>query len=292
MTDDIATIAAVYRSHEHSPNLSDADARIMDAVCTRLQERGYTIRRYTETRFCETPITEKVILNMCRTHGSIEKLCCLESEGCLVVNSGHAIRKCTKRMLWEISVAKGIDTPATCIVGSKSGQLPFGGQFRPCWLKLPDDSVTDKNDIIYAGTPEEYHKALSLYRSRAIGEILVCEHLAGDLLKFYAVAGGSFLYTLYPRQSGYSKFGYEENNTAEEYYPYDTGRLEEICGIMGRETGITVFGGDCIITPDGRINIIDLNDWPSFSPCAEEASEAIASAVAEKIENRELHAER
>ena len=90
----------------------------------------------------------------------------------------------------------------------------------------------------------------------------------------------------------YSKFGYEENNTAEEYYPYDIGRLEEICGIMGRETGISVFGGDCIITPDGRINIIDLNDWPSFSPCAEEASEAIASAVAEKIENRELHAER
>ena len=53
---------------------------------------------------------------------------------------------------------------------------------------------------------------------------------------------------------------------------------------MSRETGITVFGGDCIITPDGKINIIDLNDWPSFSPCAEEASEAIAAAVAETIE--------
>ena len=118
-----------------------------------------------------------------------------------------------------------------------------------------------------------------MYRSRAIGEILVCEHLAGDLLKFYAVAGGSFLYTLYPRQSGYSKFGYEKNNTAEEYYPYDTGRLEEICGIMGRETGITVFGGDCIITPDGRINIIDLNDWPSFSPCLHEAVAHIGRAI-------------
>ena len=162
--------------------------------------------------------------------------------------------------------------------------LPFSGTFRPCWLKLPDESVTDKDDIIYAGTPAEYREALTRYHSRAITEVLVCEHLEGDLLKFYAVSGDRYLYTLYPKQSGYSKFGYEANNSDVKFYPYKTERLKEICNIMSRETGITVFGGDCIITPDGKINIIDLNDWPSFSPCAEEASEAIAAAVAETIE--------
>lgn len=284
MTTCKPTIAAVYRSHEHSPNLTDADSRIINAASIKLQERGYAIHRYTEAQFIETDITEPAIINMCRKPRSIEKLCRLEAEGKTVINSGHAIRKCTKRKLWEISTANNIETPATVIVGSTDTTLPFSGTFRPCWLKLPDESVTDKDDIIYAGTPAEYREALTRYHSRAITEVLVCEHLEGDLLKFYAVSGDRYLYTLYPKQSGYSKFGYEANNSDVKSYPYKTERLKEICNIMSRETGITVFGGDCIITPDGKINIIDLNDWPSFSPCAEEASEAIAAAVAETIE--------
>ena len=284
MTTCKPTIAAVYRSHEHSPNLTDADSRIINAASIKLQERGYAIHRYTEAQFIETDITEPAIINMCRKPRSIEKLCRLEAEGKTVINSGHAIRKCTKRKLWEISTANNIEPPATVIVGSTDTTLPFSGTFRPCWLKLPDESVTDKDDIIYAGTPAEYREALTRYHSRAITEVLVCEHLEGDLLKFYAVSGDRYLYTLYPKQSGYSKFGYEANNSDVKFYPYKTERLKEICNIMSRETGITVFGGDCIITPDGKINIIDLNDWPSFSPCAEEASEAIAAAVAETIE--------
>lgn len=284
MTTCKPTIAAVYRSHEHSPNLTDADSRIINAASIKLQERGYAIHRYTEAQFIETDITEPAIINMCRKPRSIEKLCRLEAEGKTVINSGHAIRKCTKRKLWEISTANNIETPATVIVGSTDTTLPFSGTFRPCWLKLPDESVTDKDDIIYAGTPAEYREALTRYHSRAITEVLVCEHLEGDLLKFYAVSGDRYLYTLYPKQSGYSKFGYEANNSDVKFYPYKTERLKEICNIMSRETGITVFGGDCIITPDGKINIIDLNDWPSFSPCTEEASEAIAAAVAETIE--------
>lgn len=284
MTTCKPTIAAVYRSHEHSPNLTDADSRIINAASIKLQERGYAIHRYTEAQFIETDITEPAIINMCRKPRSIEKLCRLEAEGKTVINSGHAIRKCTKRKLWEISTANNIETPATVIVGSTDTTLPFSGTFRPCWLKLPDESVTDKDDIIYAGTPAEYREALTRYHSRAITEVLVCEHLEGDMLKFYAVSGDRYLYTLYPKQSGYSKFGYEANNSDVKFYPYKTERLKEICNIMSRETGITVFGGDCIITPDGKINIIDLNDWPSFSPCAEEASEAIAAAVAETIE--------
>lgn len=284
MTTCKPTIAAVYRSHEHSPNLTDADSRIINAASIKLQERGYAIHRYTEAQFIETDITEPAIINMCRKPRSIEKLCRLEAEGKTVINSGHAIRKCTKRKLWEISTANNIETPATVIVGSTDTTLPFSGTFRPCWLKLPDESVTDKDDIIYAGTPAEYREALTRYHSRAITEVLVCEHLEGDLLKFYAVSGDRYLYTLYPKQSGYSKFGYEANNSDVKFYPYKTERLKEICSIMSRETGITVFGGDCIITPDGKINIIDLNDWPSFSPCTEEASEAIAAAVAETIE--------
>ena len=39
--------------------------------------------------------------------------------------------------------------------------------------------------------------------------------------------------------------------------------------------GIDVYGGDGIVRDDGTFAIIDFNDWPSFSPCVEEAAEQI-----------------
>lgn len=38
---------------------------------------------------------------------------------------------------------------------------------------------------------------------------------------------------------------------------------------------IKVYGGDAIVQADGSFKIIDFNDWPSFSPCRQEAAKAI-----------------
>ena len=40
-----------------------------------------------------------------------------------------------------------------------------------------------------------------------------------------------------------------------------------------------IYGGDVIIGSDGIARLIDLNDWPSFSACREEAADAIAGLV-------------
>ena len=37
-----------------------------------------------------------------------------------------------------------------------------------------------------------------------------------------------------------------------------------------------MFGGDAIVTPDGKIYIIDINSWPSFARVRAEASVQIA----------------
>ena len=54
-------------------------------------------------------------------------------------------------------------------------------------------------------------------------------------------------------------------------------RLE---GVRGR---LPVFGGDFIVDPDGVARLIDLNDWPSFSACREEAADAIARLVTQML---------
>jgi len=47
---------------------------------------------------------------------------------------------------------------------------------------------------------------------------------------------------------------------------------------------IDVYGGDAIIDAEGRISIIDFNDWPSFSRCREEAADAIAKYITDNYE--------
>ena len=42
---------------------------------------------------------------------------------------------------------------------------------------------------------------------------------------------------------------------------------------------VPVYGGDCVVSEDGSIRIIDFNDWPSFSVCRHDAAEAIASVA-------------
>ena len=50
---------------------------------------------------------------------------------------------------------------------------------------------------------------------------------------------------------------------------------------------LPVYGGDCIVEPDGSFYFIDFNDWPSFSCCREAASAAIAARVLRAIEHNE-----
>ena len=87
---------------------------------------------------------------------------------------------------------------------------------------------------------------------RGMGEApLIVGNVEGKEVKFYGVRGRYF----YPK--GMNELRHEAE------------RLADIIGI-------DVYGGDGIVRDDGTFAIIDFNDWPSFSPCVEEAAEHIA----------------
>ena len=57
-------------------------------------------------------------------------------------------------------------------------------------------------------------------------------------------------------------------------------RLEPACGSdFMRSAKMTIYGGDCVISADGTLRIIDFNDWPSFARCREEAGGKIAECI-------------
>ena len=95
-------------------------------------------------------------------------------------------------------------------------------------------------------------------------------HVAGDLIKCYAVQGTDFFrwYTV-----GESL-----------QIPFDERALERMMRKAADMIQLDVYGGDCIIRPDGQPVLIDLNDWPSFSPCRDEAAQAITKRIVQRIE--------
>ena len=120
---------------------------------------------------------------------------------------------------------------------------------------------------------------------RGIERVVINEHLKGDLVKFYGVAGTDFFYWFYPQEGNHSKFGLEEINGAPSGIPFSEEGLHQLCSDAAKVLDVTVYGGDCIVAPDGTIRIIDFNDWPSFAPCRQEAAKEIGGIIIRKVEN-------
>lgn len=63
--------------------------------------------------------------------------------------------------------------------------------------------------------------------------------------------------------------------------------MRDICQKASEVLDVKIYGGDCIISPDGTIRIIDFNDWPSFAPCRQDAAPHIAKAILSTIKSHQ-----
>ena len=91
----------------------------------------------------------------------------------------------------------------------------------------------------------------------------------------------------YPFDSGHSKYGLEAINGKAKGLSFSLDHLKDLCHRACQELQVVVYGGDCIVTPEGEIFIIDFNDWPSFAPCRNQAAPHIADAIDRLIREAE-----
>jgi hypothetical protein len=111
---------------------------------------------------------------------------------------------------------------------------------------------------------------------------VINEHLIGDLVKFYGVAGTGFFHWFYPNDMNHSKFGLEKINGEAKGLPFNLAYLKEICTKAANVLNVYIYGGDCVVDTNGNIKIIDFNDWPSFAPCRMDAAPYIAQCIYDK----------
>ena len=274
-------IAGIMRAGAYSPNHIGNDAAIFNATAEQLRKRGYVVNIYSEEQFNAGEIKEDVVLNMCREQASIAKLQRMEDAGKLIINSGYGIENCTRERMTRILLGNGIPYLDSLIVNTDEVIKPLlkKSGFKSCWIKRGDFHAMHKEDVSYVRHPEEAQEVLQEYFLRGIKRAVINVHLTGDLVKFYGVKGSPFFFWFYPFDEGHSKYGHEAINGKSRGIKFDVKEMKNICQRAAEELNVVIYGGDCIVSPEGEMRIIDFNDWPSFAPCRNEAAPHIAKSV-------------
>ncbi len=282
-------IAGIMRAGAYSPNHIGNDAAIFNLTTEQLRKRGCEVKVYSEEQFIAGEVKEDIIVDMCREHRSMVLLQHLEDAGALVINSGYGIENCTRERMTRILLGSNIPYPDSLIVDTDEvvKDRMVAAKMDRAWIKRGDFHAMHKEDVSYVRHPEEAQEVLQEYFLRGIKRAVINRHLVGDLIKFYGVRDTPFFYWFYPFDEGHSKYGHEAVNGHSRGIEFDVAGLRHICQQAADVLDVIVYGGDCIVDPDGTIRIIDFNDWPSFAPCRQEAAPHIAKAIIKKIKERQ-----
>lgn len=282
-------IAGIMRAGAYSPNHIGNDAAIFNLTTEQLRKRGCEVKVYSEEQFIAGEVKEDIIVDMCREHRSMVLLQQLEDAGALVINSGYGIENCTRERMTRILLGSNIPYPDSLIVDTDEvvKDRMVAAKMDRAWIKRGDFHAMHKEDVSYVRHPEEAQEVLQEYFLRGIKRAVINRHLVGDLIKFYGVRDTPFFYWFYPFDEGHSKYGHEAVNGHSRGIEFDVAGLRHICQQAADVLDVIVYGGDCIVDPDGTMRIIDFNDWPSFAPCRQEAAPHIAKAIIKKIKERQ-----
>ena len=270
-------IAGIMRAAAFSPNHIGNDSSIFNIVADQLRKRGCEVNVYSEDQFINNGVNEKIIVNMCREKRSIERLQHLEDMGMLVINSGYGIENCIRERMARIFIGSSIPYPETIITDTDEAireRLTKAGITR-CWIKRGDSHTMHNEDVTLVRHPEEAQEILQEYFLRGIKRAVINRDIEGEMIKFYGILGTPFFYWLNTRSS--SAIARKQPAT------FDESRLKALCSAAAEILDVKIYGGDCVLSPDGKMRIIDFDDWPSFAPCRQEAATNIAKFVMSSV---------
>lgn len=278
------TVLGIFRAKCYSPGMAERDEAILRAVAKRLEHAGYTVSLIHEEEFTSAISMPAIVLHMTRSPQALHTLQAWQEAGCHVINSVEGIRRVERAALAEWCAAQGIPTPKTWIVDTACSHTEdistTEGQALsisfPCWVKRTGDCAQQSDDVCRVSDAAAYAQCLAQFHSRGITRAVVMEHLEGPCIKFYAVQGTGFFYSLPSDKLGYDKFA---DTASAPHSDTKDNDITQPFSLTIPHAPLTVYGGDAIIGTDGIARLIDLNDWPSFSVCREEAADAIAALV-------------
>lgn len=280
-------VLGVHRNRKFSPNHIGNDDAIFSLVAQNLEKMQCHVTICCEDEFLQKEeIQEEYIFTMARQKEVVKKLQQLENEGKKIVNSGFGIENCFRINMTNGLIENGIPYPKSFIVPTTYAQNEVFDQLpgKGFWIKRGDFHAIHKEDVTFAASIKEAKEILREYTFRDIHDAVISQHLVGDLVKFYAVRDTDFFFWFYPYDNNHHKYtGYEAINGQSLYHKFDINELQKVANASAEALGVHIYGGDAIVSKDGSFHIIDLNDWPSFAPCREEAASFIAQSIVQQF---------
>ncbi len=268
MTADAAIFAGISREPLYSPGKVRADQDIFDATVAALAERGISSRVLAPERAAEAGGAD-LVFAMCQGPSALESLRLLARRGLPVVHRPEAIEACHRVRLVEACAAAGVARPDYRIVATAEppGDLDawLERQVGGVWVKRGDVHATEPGDVVHAESAAEVRGALASLARRGLSRAVLEEHVDGRAIKFYGVRGSGFF-------RAYEAGGGEVNACGHDGWP-------ALCDSAACCLGLDIYGGDLIVTATGRAVVVDVNDWPSFASCCEQAASAIADRL-------------
>ena len=281
-------VLGIRRSPRFSPNSVDRDEAIFSAVSSRLLRKGCDVSVISEDLFVGVDVSRfDLVYSMARGSDVLSQLARAEESGTLVVNSSKTLL-CQQRANLVKTFQKAnvpmpplqVVNPAETLADATCAALRF-----PLWVKRGDSSAMSSRDVVYVAKPDELPAVLEDFAERNISSVILEAHQEGTLVKFYGVRDTDFFFACRAEDTAFSKFGLESRNGHGTETELPVEALKSLTQRAAEVSNLEVYGGDAIVTPDGRCVLIDFNDWPSFSPCRKAAAKAIADLLCKKAQS-------
>jgi hypothetical protein len=259
----------IFRELTNSPNRETDDALILEAVLEQLANLGVETRAVTPEELDAMELGDyDVILPMCESYPRITRLSKeAESGGRIWINPPRSVLNCYRtHMVPAMLDLAAVTFPDSEIraVADGPGDAPAFDAPAGWWIKRGDVHNTCDRDVVFVKSWALTADVLSDFRKREVTHYVVQPHIDGDLVKFYGAGPGRWFTWFY------------HDPVRAKRLPFELDALSAQAAAGAGALDLQVFGGDAIISENGRITLLDLNSWPSFALVRREAAVQIS----------------
>jgi hypothetical protein len=247
-----------------SPGKVEQDRAILEMTAAGLRARGHeVVVAGAEEATWPRADRRTVVFTMSQGALALQRLQAWQAEGIRIVNAPRGILNCQRHRTVPLLAASDVPFPPSRLVDTAlEPTVPFRLEAPGAWLKRGDVHATQADDVVFVDSLAAARTALQCFRARGISQVVVQQHVAGTVVKFYAVRG-RFFHAVPP-------------GNGRRLPPAIVSRMDAVGQQAARLLEVEVFGGDCVWGTDGAVSLIDFNDWPSYGACRSEAAKEIS----------------
>jgi glutathione synthase/RimK-type ligase-like ATP-grasp enzyme len=286
-------VLGIYREEKFSNRAINADKSIMDSVLGALKDKvgsdvAIIIVRGEDLVNCTFDSDFDLIFSMAQEENVLQLLDFYEKNGAVVVNSARGIRNCFRYKLSELLQDKEFSYPRYIKLKVHPHLYNYYNTFyseNGYWVKRGDFHALADEDVVHISSISELPSVLELFEKRGVEEVILQENCEGELFKFYGVRD-QYFNLRYMGKTGKSRYQFY---AGESEIDFDPKYLEVLAHKAANILELDYFGGDCIVTQNGGMHFIDINDWPSFRTCLLDVAPHMVSYALRKLNSEIIY---